>query len=57
MKDAIRNGGCACIFDWNTLQAIEDGHGYHNEHDVWVRTKNGEPGKPANDRQVLFMKK
>jgi hypothetical protein len=54
VNDAMRNGGCACIFDWNTLKPIEDGHGYHNEKNVWVRTKHGDFGSPANDRQILF---
>jgi hypothetical protein len=28
VRDALRNGGCAHIFNWNCLSAINDGHGY-----------------------------
>eukprot|EP01043_Picozoa_sp_COSAG02_P019532 COSAG02_NODE_945_length_15722_cov_74.792357_2_plen_1852_part_00 len=28
VADALRNGGCAHIFDWNTLLALNDGYGF-----------------------------
>ena len=38
VEDALRNGGCAHEFDWNTRAPL----------------KNGKPGEPFNERQVLF---
>lgn len=51
VRDALRNGGCAYIFDWNTMQGCEDGHGYYDINDKWVRGKG-----PTNERQVLVNK-
>ena len=48
VADALRNGGCAYIFDWNTMKGCEDGHGYHDINGQWVRGKG-----PTNERQVL----
>ena len=31
MNDALRNGGCACIFDWDTLVPMDDPHGYYDK--------------------------
>jgi len=49
VNDALRNGGCAFIFDWASLKACEDGHGYYDINDKWVRGKG-----PSNERQVLI---
>jgi hypothetical protein len=49
VADALRNGGCALIFDWRTLQEIPDPHGYHDINGVWTRGKG-----PVTDRQVLL---
>ena len=49
VADALRNGGCAFIFDWNTMKECEDGHGYHDINGVWQRGKG-----PRTDRQVLL---
>ena len=38
VEDALRNGGCAHEFDWNSMRPL----------------KNGRPGQPFNDRQVNF---
>ena len=38
VEDALRNGGCAHEFDWNTM----------------APRKYGRPGAPYNERQVLF---
>ena len=38
IRDALRNGGCAHEFDWNSMRPL----------------KNGRPGQPFNDRQVNF---
>ena len=38
VEDALRNGGCAHEFDWNSMRPL----------------KNGQPGQPFNDRQVNF---
>ena len=38
VEDALRNGGCAHEFDWNSMLPL----------------KNGRPGQPFNDRQVNF---
>jgi hypothetical protein len=37
------------IFDWASLKACEDGHGYYDINDKWVRGKG-----PSNERQVLI---
>ena len=49
VADALRNGGCAFIFDWNTMKECEDGHGYHDINGVWQRGKG-----PRTDRQILL---
>merc|ERR1711990_379082 len=49
VADALCNGGCACIFDWNTGRPCEDGHGYTDIHGQWVRGKG-----PKTERQVLL---
>ena len=36
--EALRNGGCAHEFDWHSMTPI----------------RNGRPGEPHNERQVLF---
>lgn len=41
IQEALRNGGCAHEFDWNSMRPI----------------RQGRPGEPYNDRQVLFRKK
>ena len=38
VEDALRNGGCAHEFDWNSMRPLN----------------NGRPGQPFNDRQVNF---
>ena len=38
IQEALRNGGCAHEFDWNSMRPL----------------KNGRPGHPFNDRQVKF---
>lgn len=48
VADALRNGGCAYIFDWNSLKRIDDGHGYTDVKGNWVRGSG-----PVTDRQVL----
>lgn len=44
--DALRNGGCAHIFDWNTLLPLNDGYGFTE--------MNGRKGKgnPVTARQI-----
>lgn len=49
VADALRNGGCACIFDWNSGLPCDDSHGYHDINGTWVRGKG-----PKTDRQVLL---
>ena len=39
MEVALRRGGCGHEFDWNTMRPL----------------RNGRPGHPANDKQILFM--
>jgi hypothetical protein len=46
MADALRNGGCAHIFDWNTLLPLNDGYGYIN-----VDGSKGR-GNPLTARQM-----
>ena len=48
VQDALRNGGCAFIFDWNSLKACDDGHGYTNAEGKWVKGKG-----PVTERQVV----
>lgn len=38
--EALRNGGCAHEFDWHSMSPI----------------RNGRPGEPYNERQVLFVR-
>lgn len=55
VQDALRNGGCAYIFSWNTLQPVHDGHGYTDIGGTWVRM--GSPmDKECVDRRVLLPK-
>jgi hypothetical protein len=49
VADALRNGGCAYIFDWTTMRGCNDSHGYHDINGVWQRGKG-----PKTDRQVLL---
>ena len=49
VNDALRNGGCALIFNWQTLKPCDDGHGYTNAQGKWVKGKG-----PKTDRQVLL---
>ena len=49
VNDALRNGGCALIFNWKTLKPCDDGHGYTDAQGKWVRGKG-----PKTDRQVLL---
>ena len=35
VSDALRNGGCAHIFDWNTLAALNDGYGFTDVGGYW----------------------
>lgn len=49
VADALRNGGCAFIFDWATMTACDDPHGYHDINGVWRRGEG-----PKTDRQVLL---
>eukprot|EP00927_Polykrikos_kofoidii_P072202 TRINITY_DN68346_c0_g1_i1.p1 TRINITY_DN68346_c0_g1~~TRINITY_DN68346_c0_g1_i1.p1 ORF type:complete len:591 (-),score=98.89 TRINITY_DN68346_c0_g1_i1:54-1826(-) len=51
VADALRNGGCAFIFDWNTLKKIRDDHGYTDIKGNWVKGDG-----PVTDRQVLLKK-
>ena len=40
METVLRRGtGCGHEFDWNTMKPL----------------RNGRPGQPANDKQILFM--
>ena len=48
VADALRNGGCAFIFDWSSMKACDDPHGYHDINGVWQRGKG-----PKTDRQIL----
>lgn len=48
VADALRNGGCAYIWNWSTGRGCDDGHGYHDINGNWVRGKG-----PTNERQVL----
>ena len=49
VADALRNGGCAYIFSWNTLEGCHDSHGYTDINGAWQRGKG-----PKTDRQVLL---
>ena len=40
LESALRNGGCGHEFEWSTL----------------APRRNGKPGSPFNERQVLFKK-
>ena len=46
VTDALRNGGCAHIFDWNTLLALNDGYGFTEMDGSKGR------GNPVTARQV-----
>jgi hypothetical protein len=47
VADALRHGGCAFIFDWNTMQGCHDGHGYTDMNGDWQRGEG-----PLTARQV-----
>ena len=49
VSDALRNGGCACVFNWNTLKPCHDGHGYTGADGKWHKGAG-----PVTDRQVLL---
>eukprot|EP01043_Picozoa_sp_COSAG02_P029210 COSAG02_NODE_1808_length_10843_cov_4.345867_2_plen_2020_part_00 len=46
VSDALRNGGCAHIFDWNTLLALNDGYGFTDMNGSKAR------GNPLTARQL-----
>ena len=48
VADALRNGGCAFIWNWSTGKGCDDGHGYYDINNKWVRGRG-----PTNERQVL----
>ena len=48
VTDALRNGGCAFIWNWSTGKGCDDGHGYYDINNKWVRGRG-----PTNERQVL----
>ena len=49
VAEALRNGGCACIFSYKTLEQCNDGHGF-TDRDGKRRKGSG----PKTDRQVLL---
>ena len=52
VADALRNGGCACIFSWKTLKPCNDGHGYTGLDGKWHKGAG-----PVTDRQVFAPQK
>ena len=49
IADALRNGGCALIFDWQSLTQCNDGHGYTGLDGKFRRGAG-----PKTNRQVLM---
>ena len=49
VQDALRNGGCALVFSYKTLQRSNDGHGY-TDHDGNFHKGSA----PKTNRQVLL---
>ena len=49
MRDALRNGGCAYIFNWSTLKGVDDNHGYYDINNKRVTGKG-----PKTEKQVLL---
>ena len=49
VADALRNGGCALIFDWHSLAQCNDGHGY-----TGLDGKYRKGAGPKTNRQVLM---
>ena len=47
VADALRSGGCAFVFDWNSMKGIDDGHGYTDMDGEWKRGKG-----PLTARQL-----
>ncbi len=47
VSEALRNGGCAFICDWNTMSAADDGHGFTEMNGEWVRNQ-----QPLTARQL-----
>ena len=52
VANALRNGGCAHIFNWETLKPMSDEHGYTGLDGKWKRGKG-----PKTERQVLLYSK
>lgn len=52
VRDALRNGGCACIFNWNTLKPMKDNHGYYD-----INNKRVKGDFPRTDRQIYLNEK
>ena len=49
VADALRNGGCAYIFNWGSLKGCDDPHGYTDINGNWKRGKG-----PVTERQKLI---
>jgi hypothetical protein len=37
VADALRRGGCAYIFNWHSMEAVDDPHGYTDMSGEWKR--------------------